>query len=88
MVYFNKTEIDLGTVALNSVHNLEYEFTGDASEIQEVKATCGCTAKITKQSNKVTAQFTANNTGAFTKTINVFFVNRAVIPLTIKGIGE
>ena len=87
MVYFNQTEINLGSVQLNSVHNLTYEFTGDPAEIQSVSASCGCTAEPKKEGNKVTAKFTVTATGEFEKFINVWFANKSRITLSIKGIG-
>lgn len=87
MVYFSQTEINLGDTPLKTVHNLSYEFVGDPAEIQNVTASCGCTANVTKESNKITAKFTVTNEGSFEKKINVFFVNKSRIPLTIKGNG-
>ena len=87
MVSFKNTIVNLGDVAINTKHDIIYEFTGDASEISSVNATCGCTASVKKESDKITAVFTVTNTGEFTKTINVFFTNKSVLNLSIKGNG-
>lgn len=64
---------DLGTVKLKDKVKLSFPFEGDKNLIEKVKPGCGCTAKVEITNNAITAVFTPESVGPFSKSINVFF---------------
>ena len=78
---WTQQSIDLGEVKLGSKHSVEFAFTNSSSVpliIASATASCGCTvASVTSEpilpgeSGQVKAEFTANSSGGFRKTITL-----------------
>ena len=88
MVTFKNLEFNTGDITKGTTVRVEYEYDGDSSTITHVSPSCGCTANCRKEgNNKIVADFTATDTGNFSKNINVFFENKATLQLKIVGKG-
>jgi hypothetical protein len=86
MVVFKEISKNLGTIKLDSVNELSFEFEGDIDTISAVSpAGCGCVTNCRKEEpNKVLATYSPNALGNLSKGINVFFTNKSVIKLIVE----
>ena len=63
---------NLGDVKLKDKIKLTFPFEGDRNQIEKIKPSCGCTAEVQLSNKEITAMFTPDAEGPFTKGINVY----------------
>jgi hypothetical protein len=71
MIEFKSTRVDIGNVLPGSVTQVEFEYTGDKSEISDVIPSCGCTANAEILDNLITLQFTESDSSTRSNLSNI-----------------
>lgn len=71
---FNNKEFEFKkAVRRSSTNEAVWLFTGDISNIEEMKSSCGCTIPVLKQ-GKITASYKSGDTpGQFSKTVTIYY---------------